>query len=230
MSAVVKICLLAAALTAVVCNQVCLASDDGRFESWNQIGACAEINKNWEFEFETELKYGDDASQLYCHNIDFGFVYTGLADWIDLGLMYKREYETDDEGRWRPENRPHLNLTLKGSIVGFDVSNRSRFEYRDLDVEEDFWRYRNMVKVKFPSKFTRFGLQPYLAEEPFIDMRDGKFNKNRLYAGVYCTLTRGIRGALFYLWEASKSGENWEDFNIVGINIVFHIGSLANGR
>jgi len=36
--------------------------------------------------------------ELYCENVDFGVVYKGLADWVDLGLMFKREYEKDGRG------------------------------------------------------------------------------------------------------------------------------------
>jgi len=227
-----KKCRFTAIMVFALLCQACWGADDGKFEYWSQIGVCAEVNKDWEFELEAELKYGDDASQLYCQNVDFGFVYTGLAEWVDLSFMYKREYETDGEGRWRPENRPHLDVTFKSPLFGFDVSDRSRFEYRDLDAEEDVWRYRNMIKVKLPMEFTKFKLRPYVAEEPFIDFNKGEYNKNRFYLGLYYELSDKIGGALFYLWEARKSGGSWEDFHIFGTkrNILYRLRALGESR
>jgi hypothetical protein len=214
--------IIAILATITLVGEIGLASDEGDFEYWSQVGVCFEINKDWEFEFEEELKIGDDASELYCHNSDFGFVYKGFAEWLDLGFKFKREYEKDDVGQWLAENRPHLNIKLKSKLFNIDVSNRSRFEYRDLENKKDTWRYRNMFKVKLPWEFTELKLQPYLAEEVFIDLDVGDFNKNRFYSGFSFKLSKSMEAAIFYLWETSESGGGWDDIHVIGTNLTFH--------
>ncbi|UCG49626.1 MAG: DUF2490 domain-containing protein, partial [Phycisphaerales bacterium] len=199
-------CGFAGLICLVLAGGMCLGDEDESFEYWAQFGVAAELNEDWDFKLGTELKYGDDAGELYCQNVDFGLVYKGIADWVDFGLMYKREYQKDGAGDWRGENRPHLNLTFKGKLLGLDVSDRSRFEFRNREAREDYWRYRNMIKVKLPWEFTSLKLRPYFAQEFFIDLNAGQYNKNRFYSGLYYKLNEHLGGAVFYLWESPKRG------------------------
>ncbi len=201
-------------------GEACRAGED-QYEYWLQIDGCAELSAKWDFEFEVEMRYGSDASTLYCHNTDSGFVYKGLADWVDVGVSFLREYEKDGEDQWRPENRPYGDVKFKTSICGCALSNRSRLEFRDLDEERDIWRYRNMTKVKFPGEYTRLKLRPYVAEEPFLSIDAGGFKKNRLYVGTSYELTARIEGAVFYLWEACKSDDGWNNAHVLGTNVAF---------
>jgi len=203
------------------CSMGAVAGKDNH-EFWSQFGVGVELNEDWELEFEEELKFGEDASRLYNHNTDSGVVYKGLTSWLDIGLSFMREYETDDKGTWHPEDRTRINIKVKTPIAGFDISNRTRLEYRELETEPDHWRYRHMLKVKFPSKYTALKLQPYVADEPFLYLNGKGFIKNRLYSGVGFTLSRRISGALFYLWESKKSGGQWDATHIIGTNIVLH--------
>ena len=179
------------------------------------------MRKKKEFEFEEELKLGDDAGELYCHNSDFGLVYKGLAEWVSIGFNFKKEYERDDNGQWRQENRPHLNITLKGRPLGLDLSNRSRFEYRDRENKEDVWRYRNKTTVKLPLEFTELKLKPYLAEEVFITLNDDNVDRNRFYSGVCFNLSKNIEGNIFYLWQSSRASKDWKDINVLGTQLRF---------
>lgn len=214
-----------AIIIVVLISEICFASDGRDFEYWSSVGVCFDINKDWEFTFEEEFKVGDDAGRLYCHNSDFGFVYRSLADWLDLGFNFKMEYEKDSGGRWRQENRPHLNLKLKGKPFGLDVSDRSRLEYRNRENEKDIWRYRNKITVKLPLKLTELGLQPYIAEEVFINGNAEDFNKNRLYSGLCWHVSKNIKVDVFYLWQSSKSDGSWcdtNDTNVLGTGLEFH--------
>ncbi len=101
----------------------------------------------------------------YLCNWDLGIVYKGLADWLDVGFDFRKECEKDSKGKFRHENRPHLNRTLKGRLLNLDVSNRSRFSRKDKENKDTVWEYRNKTKVKFPVELTALKLRPYVAEE-----------------------------------------------------------------
>jgi hypothetical protein len=79
----------------------CFALDDGDFQFWGTAGASCDINKDWKVRFDEELRYGDDASELYYHHSDLGFIYSSLAEWIDLGFNYRQVFEKDSAGKWR---------------------------------------------------------------------------------------------------------------------------------
>jgi len=209
-------------ITVALISEVCLAFDDGDFQYWSKTGVSFDINKDWRFTFEEEFKLGDDAERLYCYSSDFGFVYKSFADWIDLGFNFKQEFAKDNNGRWRQENRPHFNITFKGRLLDLDLSNRSRFEYRDRENKKDLWRYRNKVTVKLPVELTKFKIQPYLADEVFFNFDKVGYSRNRFYSGASFTLSKNIKGGIFYLWQASKSGGAWKDTHVLGTDLKFY--------
>lgn len=209
------------AITVVLISEICFASDDGDFQYWSKAKFSFDINKDWEATFEEEFRLEDDSSRLYRHHSDVGFVYKSLADWIDLGFNYRQVFEKDSEGEWRQENRPHLNLTLKGKLFDLDISDRSRLEYRDRENKKDIWRYRNKVKIKLPFELTSLELQPYLADEMYINLDGGDLNRNRLYSGFSLNLSKKIKAEVYYLWQSSKSGGHWKDLNVLGTQLKF---------
>ena len=148
-------------------------------------------------------------------------MYSGLAKWIDLGFNYRQVFEKDSKGQWKQENQPNINVTLKGKLLGLDLSNRERFEYRDLEDNEDVWRYRNKVTAKLPLELTGLKLKPYLADEIFITLNDDNIDKNRMYAGVSFKLTKNLNGDVFYLWQSSRSSSGWTDINVLGTALKF---------
>ena len=200
----------------------CFAFDDGDFQYWSSAKVSFDINKDWQCNFEEEFKFGDDAGELYYHHSDLGFVYRSFADWIDLGFNYRQISErADSEGQWSQENRPHLNITFKGTLFDLDVSDRSRFDYRDRENKRDHWRYRNKVTVKVPLELTGLKLKPYLADEVYIPLNDDNITKNKIYAGVSFKVLENMTGEIFYLWESSRSTGYWNDINVLGTWLKF---------
>lgn len=116
----------------------------------------------------------------------------------------------------------NLNATLKGKVFGLETSDRSRLEYRNRENEKDVWRYRNKVTVKLPVELTALKLQPYVAEELFINLDEEGFNRNRLAGGFYINLSKNIKGDIYYLWQTSKSDRKWDDINVIGTGLRFY--------
>jgi len=208
-------------ISVALFSEVCLASSDGDFEYWSKASVAFDIDKDWTVTFEEEFRLRDGGGNLYRHHCDLGLVYKSLADWIDFGFNYRQIFEKDSKGQWRPENRPHLNVTLKGRLFDLDLSDRSRLEYRDRENQTDVWRYRNMFTVTTPFEFTELKLKPYLADEVFISLDGEGYNINRLFSGVSFKPAKNIGVGIYYLWQTSKSGGGWIDTNVIGTQVKF---------
>ena len=221
MKARIWMCFVVTVIAILSISEICFATDDGDFQYWSKAGVSFDIDKDWKFTFGEEFRLGDDAGDLYRHHSDLGLVYKSLADWIDLGFNFRWVFEKDSKDKWRQENRPHLNLTVKGKLFDLDVSSRSRFEYRDRENKKDVWRYRNKVTLKLPLELTSLKLQPYLADEVFINFDEGDFNRNRLYSGLSLNLSKNIKAEVYYLWQSSESGGDWKDINVLGTQLKF---------
>jgi hypothetical protein len=210
-----------AAIAVVLFNGVCLASRSGDLEYWQTTGFGFDINKDFTFTAAEEFRAGRHNGNPYLHNIDLGLVYKGLAGGPDIGLNFKKEYEKDSTGKFRQENRPHVNITFKGKAFDFDTSNRVRLEYRNRENKEDLFRLRNQATVKFPFSFTKLNLQPYIAEEVFINLGENNINQNRLSAGFSSKLSKNVNVGVYYLWKTSKITGGWRDTNVIGTQFKF---------
>lgn len=200
---------------ACLLSYSCFAFDDGDFQYWNTESASWRINKLWQLTLEEEFRFGDDASDFYYQHSDFGATYSGIADWLDIGINYRQIFEEKSDD-WKDENRPHLNATVKFKLSDFTCSTRNRFEYRNIEDADNFWQYTNKLTVNLPLKLTRLEIQPYLADEIFVDFDQEELSRNRLYAGFALKLLQGLKGELFYLWQRSKKTGKWSDYHIIG--------------
>ena len=195
------------------------AFQDGDFQLWNTESVDAKINDRLKFNAEEEFRFGDNVSELYYTHTDGGFVLKA-ADALDLGVNYRLIYEKNSAGKWKLENRPHVNATLKWSLYDFKFSDRSRIELRIRDGKDDDWRYRNKLTLKYPWKWTRLEIQPYTADEIFVDFQSGNLTRNRLYNGLSFKLFEHLKGDLFYLWQISRSDKaKWTGYNVLGIKL-----------
>ncbi len=193
-----------------------LAFENGDLQIWNTYGVDAKVNKKLKITAEEELRFGGNISELYYTHTDGGLV-LNVTEGLDFGVNYRLIYEKKN-GKWEEENRPHFNAILKWKGQGLKFNNRSRLELRIKD-DSDQWRYRNKTKVAFPVKWTKFEIQPYLADEIFIDFYGEKLNRNRLYAGLDMKLYKNLKAELFYLWQISKNSNDWSNINALGMKV-----------
>jgi hypothetical protein len=178
---------------------------------------------DWKAAFRQDFRLGDDGGNLYYEHSDLIFTYSGLAKWLDVAGGFRLVYEKDDEDVWRRENRPLIDVILKGSLFDCLVSDRNRMEYRDFEgSKEDVWRYTNKFTVKLPFEMTPLKLKPYTADEVFITLADGgDIDKNRIYFGVIMPLRKGIDADIYYIWQASRSESEWKDIEVLGTGLKF---------
>lgn len=203
-------------LAIFLCN--CYAFDDGDFQYWNSESISVKLDKNWRIELSEEFRFGDGAGYFYYQHSDLGLTYSDLFEWLDVGVNYRLLFEEKNDD-WQYESRPHLNATLKYEINGLKLSDKNRFEYRDKEKSEDGWRYRNMFTIKFPLKLTQFEIQPYVADEIFIDFNEKKFNRNRFYGGLDCKIFKDSKIEIYYLWQNSEKNDRWSDIHVLGTKL-----------
>ena len=196
--------------------------DNGDLQWWTTTGISFDLNKDWTVSAEEEFRLADGAERLVYHHTDLGFTYKGFADWLDVGLNFRKAYFEDSSDSWREENRPHINLTLKTKLFDLYLSNRARVEYRDREAREDIWVYRNKTSVKFPLKVSEWEFQPYLADEIFIKFGEDNISVNRLYSGFSFKISENLKGSIFYMWQNTKISGGRLDSNIIGTSLKLY--------
>ena len=202
------------AIVILIFSSRAFADTDGDFQYWNSESISWEVCRDWNMRLEEEFRFGDHATDFYYQHSDLGMGYSGLGYWLDLGINYRSIFKENDKN-WNYENMAHYNATIKYKWQELSFSSRNRFENRFVEDEKNSWRYRNKFTVKLP-KITQFEIQPYIANEIFIDFKEEKLNRNRLYGGIFVKLYKDLKGEIFYLWQTSDKDDHWLDLNVIG--------------
>lgn len=212
----IKVRVLILVLFSAILNIRAYAYDNHDFQVWNTDVEEFKINKSSKIILEEEFRFGDNANDFYYHHYDLGFVYD-LSKYLNLGLGYRHIYEKKS-GEFKEENEPYWIATLFWELAGFKFDDRSRLEYRHFDYQVDAWRYRNKFSLRFPWKFTKMEIQPFLADEIFLNLNGIDLNQNRYYCGLGFNLTKNIKGEIYYLLQSTKSSGTcmWADVNALG--------------
>lgn len=194
------------------------AMKDGDWQIWNTYDIQTKISKDVDLQIEQEFRYGNDVSRLYYYHTEGGFEYN-IVSWLSAGAAY-RQVTDKVQNKWKEEYRPMINATLKSCLYGFKLSDRNRLEFRIRRYENGQIRYRNKATLVFPWKVTPINIQPYTADEIFIDSNVCRINENRFYAGLKMEFLKNLKGDLYYLLKSNGNKGKWTNYNVIGIKII----------
>ena len=194
-----------------------LSAAENDWEFWNNYSARWNMTENWRAAVGAEFKFDEDMTNHYYSHADAG-VDGRLAKWFRLGINYR--YIKEDSGSgWRKEQRPYFTGTFLWNWGEVRWSNRNRLEYRDREGRDNTWRYRNRTQANLPQQWTRFRIQPYLSAEFLYQFVNFNWNQYRLRAGLESRLTELLQMNLYYMLRGRESGDDWDNTNILGLNL-----------
>ena len=90
-----------------------------------------------------------------------------------------------------------------------------------LAFDDEAGQYRNKLSVRPLTSFTKYKIQPYIADETFFDSDSQELNRNRFYTGLSFNIFKHLKAELYYLWQRSKSSSSgkWTDYNVAGTKL-----------
>ena len=191
------------------------AFDDGDWQFWNTDSVEYKVNEQFTMKAEVELYFGDDMSELYYVHVQ-PVLAMQVSECAEIAALY-RVVQEKKKGEWAEEQRPAAEATLRGKVQGFKISDRNRFEYRMREGADDFWRYRNRIKMEAPWKWTAWQVQLYVADEFFIDFDAREVNQNRIIGGVSAKVTKELKAELYYMHKTDRKNGEWNATHVLGL-------------
>ncbi|MHC5156828.1 MAG: DUF2490 domain-containing protein [Planctomycetota bacterium] len=213
-----------------------LCAGDTDFQHWSHIDGVFNLNEDWIFKVGNQFRFSD-SEDFYQHHTDFGFTYTKLAGWLDVGVNYRFIRKKGSDGDWGEENRPHLNFIFKGQVYNIKVSHRLRFEYNDDDDLGDYATIRNKFTLNpefeddrdflppLPSEAKTFlyshNVRPFASYEFFADTETNQVSRHRFASGLSVKLNAFLVGDLYYMFEYNRSFADKDDLHVIGASLKF---------
>jgi hypothetical protein len=192
------------------------ASDDWQY--WNQLAFKHEFNDRLSLDIASEQKWRDDASDFYLYN---GFIIptVRLTKNVSLGAGYRCERRQEDNS-WTTENRLFVPLTLKWAVQDWTIQLRNQLEYRDLENDQDRWRFRERIMLGHPVHLGGLTVTPFVSEELFYDVTVEQTEQNRVAVGLSIPRGEHMTFAVFYMNKADRD-DHWSTANILGTEVAF---------
>ena len=210
-----SLCIIAA-LVAMSVNAY--AYDNGDFQIWNTDYQDIKVKKDVKLSMEQEFRFGENASEFYYQHYDWGVVF-GFAKMLDLALGYRLTLEKFKH-KWRTEDQPNVNATLKFDLWKFKIDDRNRIEYRHFRFKEDSVRYRNKFGIKLPLDILKMNVAPYASDEIFISSDSTGFSENRFSSGIEFGLTKYVKADIYYMFKSNRiKDDKWNSANVLGTKI-----------
>lgn len=219
-------------LSALTASQ---AYETGDAQMWLTVGASGKFTNNLAVAVNEQLRWGDDASELYYTETALQLAWDA-REWLTLGAVYTEAYDLktktlyDASGKavldnyWADEHQPAAEATFKGKAKGWKMDDRVRVEYRMKEDTQDYFRYRNRVRFISPWKWTALKINPRAYYEVNLsDMPAGVdwvFDRQRVYVGATLSLVDRVNGELYYLKQFDWTSGDWREYNVFGIGIT----------
>ncbi len=209
-------------------------ADEDR-QLWIDLDAGGALTERFSAHTKQALRIKDDMGSLSTYFADFGVRYK-LARWLTLGGFYRQQFdESAADGTWIEENRPYTDVTVTWEWWGVRFSDRNRVEFREREGREDEIRYRNKLTELLPWSWTSWKLQPYLAQEFFVDeganllteasrvrllvgLRGDPEDTYR-FAGAEAKKGRQLKYDLYLMYDSQERGEEWVNTFVLGLKV-----------
>lgn len=211
------------------------AYEDGDSQLWMKFGASGKMSNGVTVAVDEEIRLGDDMKEYYYSETALSASY-GVRSWLSLGAGFvecterKDKVLYDSKGNavmdhyFRPEHMPRVEATFKQKLADWSFDDRLRVEYRMKEDTQDYFRYRNRIRVKSPWKISPLAINPYVAYELFLsDLPDDVnwvVDRQRFYAGVGMKLVKNLDAGLYYLKQIDWKSGDWVETNVLGVELT----------
>ncbi|WP_320112736.1 DUF2490 domain-containing protein [Draconibacterium orientale] len=197
------------------------AQDDRSFELWNKNQVEIEPWNKISITVSEKIHYSPKRTTL---DLKYGEILVGhqVLNWMEYGVGFRLSYTNLQVGEWLPENRPMLFVNMGKDIGKFEFDFYNRFEYRTYKELNNYFRYRQSLRMKFPA-ITDWGLQFYVQNESFIKLNGEGIHLARFYAGFTAFEKEHLELKIYYALQKQEVQNHWLTADILGLNLSFDI-------
>lgn len=195
--------LKAALLPLLLLLPLSLVADE---QGWFNNSLSVKLNQELSLKFTQETRNHElTMADAYLHNWSGGLSWA-VNSKIYIAAGYLRE-TTKKSAFNLHENRYMLEGGWKTSLaknLNFDVRVRSEIRIFEDDLAQDHLRLRLRLRLVHKMTVASLTVKPFLAVEPFANMKEGEISLNRVYAGVTIPLSKPLTMNINYIRQDAK--------------------------
>jgi hypothetical protein len=192
------------------------AADDSKL--WLSIGHRNDLTEKLQFEFESEMRFNNEMSELYQLLFNFGLRFT-FNDYFKFTATYRtRTFEYDEFQN---------EMLLKGDFE-YDITSKTELglrlrynkRWREYDEDKEYIRPRIKIDYDFSKR-----LKPFFDIEGLYRINDNnpdRFDEVRYTFGIEFDLPKKIELEVYYAYHDEMNKNNIVDSHLLGIKWLFN--------
>lgn len=192
----------------------------GDFYWWNTTSLDWNVSSRDELVFSTKTHYNQSDHHRELTYLDFGAQHL-INGWWKIGASFRVAQRLHAEGT-DYEYRPQLFATYQNKIHQLNYQARLRLEQRWFKEASDHLRIQQRFFVDWPALYKN-SFKPIVGEELFVKLNREGFHRARLYAGMGFYLASYCNIELFYVCQFTKRQSDWENSNVLALNLKFKL-------
>ena len=191
------------------------ASQENGLGNWLIYIGSKQLNSKWNLHHEIQYRNYNTLGDLEQLLIRTGLGYDiGSKSNILLGYGYINSENFTGNANDQTtveEHRIFQQFITKQTIGSVSLQHRYRFEQRF--VESDFkTRFRYFLGINLPLKNPKYYLSAY--NEIFLNGKSNVFDRNRVYGGLGCKISKGVKLELGYMSQVYETSSR-DQINII---------------
>jgi len=194
--------------------------DDRSLGLWNKISLIIGLDSKSDLCFSTKTQYIVSDNTREVTYLDCSASRT-MNSWLKLGAAFRAAQMPKETGDVY-EYRPQFVTTIYENRHQVKYKITNRLEYRTFNKGDAYFRYYNNVFVDFPVLQVKLP-RPYLGEELFIKLNGEGLHLGRIYGGLHVYEQSHFTVDVYYVWQKTKTAEEWPGTDILGLNVSFKI-------
>lgn len=215
---IVKAPLLLCAFCAFLRPTSAFADSTAPAQLWLNAAYTQNFDYGLTFDLETENRLSTEGS-LYRRNEVTPSLRWRYSPRYDFGLGYENSESWDALDASTSGHEGFLYATVKLPLREWNITSRQRFQ-GGVNREETSNVFRHRLRLDYNNPRLPFRLQPFLANEWFLDLREFSLAENRFMVGLAYPLNRAAQLELYGMRQDQWTvGGELATTPVVGLNL-----------
>ena len=191
------------------------ASQENGLGNWLIYIGSKQLNSKWNLHHEIQYRNYNTLGDLEQLLIRTGLGYDiGSKSNILLGYGYINSENFTGNANDQTtveEHRIFQQFITKQTIGSVSLQHRYRFEKRFVECDFKTW-FRYFLGINLPLKNPKYYLSAY--NEIFLNGKSNVFDRNRVYGGLGCKISKGVKLELGYMSQVFETSSR-DQINII---------------
>ena len=210
----------------IICLIITVQKVTAQFKSdgfylWNSSHVTWWVTDKLELDFANKDQYSNNIRHLEYYHFDLT-AYRKLTNDFSIGLGV-RQTESYKPTGWSPGNTFLLYGVLYLNPGSVKIKFANRFTTKIYRSSETIYGLDNITNVDFFARSTNKLPKPYLMDELFSNIKEGKIQTVRIYGGFRLLKMNHFGLDIYYCYWKSNSTPKWKEYNVLGVNTKFYI-------